>query len=389
MAHSHSHSGGGGHDHSHGSSSDLSSLVSEHVLARLAAGGGIAAAGAPAWLASLDRIHARNQGKIDNVLKAAAIVASLAWTADIYRTWSRGESGEEKVGTTQLNVTTTKDHLPPSLPKTQTVRKRPLLRLLRVCFPSVFSTETLLAAVYAALLVVRTATGVAAVAGEARVVEWIIGRIERGAGVKETGHSDHGHDSHDHGHSHGSHSDHSHAGHSDHSHDGHSHSSSSDNSHVHSHGSHSHSASATSSRHPFTELIVLSFRNILFAAVPHVVAGAFLAYVERVLASRFRTRLTNYMTRLYLLGKTNGKPNYYALRGVVDDPGERIARDAERFARGLADVGGCLVGPIVDLVGFSAAAYAWLKGSGAAGDKVGSRRRLSGCVDIRQTAHLL
>jgi ABC-type uncharacterized transport system fused permease/ATPase subunit len=119
-------------------------------------------------------------------------------------------------------------------------------------------------------------------------------------------------------------------------------------------------------------LIFLTLRNIILPALPHILTTAALALVERVLAVRFRTRLTRHLTRLYLLGKTkDGKPNYYALKseGKIDDAGERIVGDADRFAKGLADVGGCLVGPIVDLTGFAIAAYSWIRGT-AQGDKV-------------------
>lgn len=312
MAHSHSHSGG--HDHSHGGA-DLSSLVDSDALARIA-GSGLLGSGAPRWLLSADAFHARHVARIDGAFKAAAALAAAHWAATVVG----GLGRREESGVT---------------------RTRPLLRLLRVCFPSPWCAESLLAAAYAAVLVARTAAGVAVVTGEARVVEWVLARASGGSS------SDHG--SHSHGHSHG------------YSH-GHSHSHGTD----HGHGK----------RSAFVALVALVFRHMIVAAVPNVLATGLLVYIEKTLAAGFRRRLTDHLTRMYLLGRKGGAPNYHAIRKVLVDPGERITRDADRFAKGLADVGGCLVGPIVDFVGFAAAAWSWMRGSGSRQTEV-RRRSLS------------
>ncbi|KAI9002895.1 hypothetical protein DFJ74DRAFT_760230 [Hyaloraphidium curvatum] len=295
MAHTHSHAGGGGHDHAHGGGDVLADLVGGDAVAAAAAGGLRGADGLTRAIAGLDAAHAGSARAVDGAWRALSLAVAAGWARDAWRGRTKGDA---------------------------------LPALLRICFPAAAGPEALLAASYAATLTAKTFAGVRVAAGEAAIVELVLGAAP--AAVSHSAHSA-GH-SHSHGISHG---------------------------HSHGHASHGHGAAP---RGPLAVLAAALARHLLVDCLPLVVLSGLLSLIERTLASRFRTRLTEHLSRRYLLGRTGGRPNLHAVRAKIPDPGARIYADADRFAKGLADVGGCLVGPFVDLVGFAWAAWTWLRG---------------------------
>lgn len=315
MAHSHSHSGGGhDHSHSHGSSPDFSSLVDAKNLAKLSQSPGFGVRVHP-LISALNAFYARNSGRIDNAWKGliAALVfqwIASSWTQNAQKRRREDADTERKGG----------KNLP----------DRPLKVLLRICFPSMLSVESLLAAAYVAALVFRTSTELRAMNGEAEAVEFILGHITGGNTRTQYDHSH----SHSHAHTH---------------------------SHSHGHGHEGCSQLSTSNKSPIYDLARLLLRNLVFRAVPAILSSALLSFLSRRLYIRVRSRLTQHLSKAYMLGRQNGVPHYYRLKSQIPDPGERIIGDADRFAQGLAEVAGCLLGPAVDFVGFAGAAWEWTR----------------------------